>query len=118
MLGPLVAFLLLSFAPGAFDAIFLVSFCFALIGLGVLMLFVEDRATGVELPLVETHSIDDQVTWLDNERLLYAFDKDIWVVDADGGGAPARFWPKPIRLPWCARAYASGLSRAVIAIEC
>ena len=33
MLGPLVAFGLLALAPGAFDAIFVVSFCVALIGL-------------------------------------------------------------------------------------
>ncbi|NTU85295.1 MAG: MFS transporter [Chloroflexales bacterium] len=43
MLGPLVAFLLLSLAPGTFDAIFVVSFCFALIGVGILALFVEPR---------------------------------------------------------------------------
>jgi MFS family permease len=40
MLGPLVAFGLLTIAPGAFDAVFMVSFCFALLGLGVLWLFV------------------------------------------------------------------------------
>ena len=44
MIGPLVAFLLLGLVPGAFDAIFVVSFCFALIGLGVLALFVENRS--------------------------------------------------------------------------
>ncbi len=44
MIGPLVAFLLLSLAPGTFDAIFVVSFCFALVGLGVLTLFVENRS--------------------------------------------------------------------------
>ena len=43
MLGPLVAFGLLALAPGAFDAIFVVSFCVALIGLGVLTLFVENK---------------------------------------------------------------------------
>jgi MFS family permease len=43
MIGPLVAFGLLALAPGAFDAIFVVSFCVALIGLGVLTLFVEKR---------------------------------------------------------------------------
>jgi len=43
MFGPLVAFGLLALAPGAFDAIFVVSFCVALIGLGVLTLFVENQ---------------------------------------------------------------------------
>jgi MFS family permease len=43
MLGPVVAFGLLALAPDAFDAIFMVSFCTALIGLGVLSFFVENR---------------------------------------------------------------------------
>ena len=43
MLGPLIAFMLLWLAPDEFDAIFVVSFCFALIGLAVLALFVENR---------------------------------------------------------------------------
>ena len=41
MLGPLVAFALLTLAPGAFDAIFVVSFCFAVVGLSILLLFVQ-----------------------------------------------------------------------------
>ena len=43
MIGPLVAFGILTLVPGAFDAVFVVSFCSALIGLGLLMLFVENR---------------------------------------------------------------------------
>jgi MFS family permease len=43
LLGPLIAFGLLTQAPGAFDAVFVVSFCAALIGLGILILFVENR---------------------------------------------------------------------------
>jgi MFS family permease len=43
MIGPLVAFGLLALARDAFDAIFVVSFCVALIGLGVLVLFVENK---------------------------------------------------------------------------
>jgi MFS family permease len=42
MLGPLVAFALLALAPGAFDSVFVVSFCFALIGLSILLLFVRN----------------------------------------------------------------------------
>ena len=42
MLGPLVAFGLLVLVPRAFDAIFVVSFCVALIGIAVLVLFVEN----------------------------------------------------------------------------
>jgi MFS family permease len=44
MIGPLVAFGLLALAPNAFDAIFVVSFCVAAIGLGLLLFFVENRA--------------------------------------------------------------------------
>src|SRR5439155_5389271 len=41
MLGPLLAFALLAVAPGRFDTVFVVSFCVALVGLGILTLFVE-----------------------------------------------------------------------------
>ena len=44
MLGPLVAFSILAVAPRAFDAVFVVSFCVALIGLSILFLFVENRS--------------------------------------------------------------------------
>ena len=47
MLGPLIAFSLLSLAPGEFDPIFVVSFCAAVIGLGVLFLFVQNQAAPV-----------------------------------------------------------------------
>lgn len=43
MLGPLIAFSLLTLTPGEFDVIFVVSFCAALVGLGLLVLFVENR---------------------------------------------------------------------------
>jgi MFS family permease len=43
MLGPLVAFGLLALVPGAYDAVFVVSFCVAMIGLGLLILFVQNR---------------------------------------------------------------------------
>jgi hypothetical protein len=41
MLGPLVAFGLLALTPRAFDSVFVVSFCVALVGLSILVLFVE-----------------------------------------------------------------------------
>lgn len=40
MLGPLAAFAILAFVPNAFESVFLVSFCIALIGLGILVLLV------------------------------------------------------------------------------
>jgi MFS family permease len=43
LLGPLVAFGLLAVAPAGYDAVFVASFCAALVGLGVLVLFVENR---------------------------------------------------------------------------
>ena len=43
MLGPLVAFGILAIAPLAFNSIFLVSFCLAVLGVAVLVLFVHPR---------------------------------------------------------------------------
>jgi MFS family permease len=43
LIGPLVAFGLLTALPGRFDAIFVVSFCFAAIGVAVLTVLVEAR---------------------------------------------------------------------------
>jgi len=43
MIGPLFAFGILMLAPNAFDAVFVVSLCAALIGLGILVLFVRNR---------------------------------------------------------------------------
>ncbi len=44
MMGPLVAFALFAFLPGAFDAVFVVSFCIAMIGLGVILFLVNGPA--------------------------------------------------------------------------
>jgi len=43
LIGPIVAFALLSKAPAAFDAVFAVSVAFAVVGLGVLLFFVKNR---------------------------------------------------------------------------
>jgi hypothetical protein len=42
LIGPILAFALLSFATGAYDSVFVVSFCVALLGLGVLVFFVQN----------------------------------------------------------------------------
>jgi MFS family permease len=42
MLGPLIGFGLLAIAPLAFQSVFVVSFCFALVGFAVLVLFVKN----------------------------------------------------------------------------
>ena len=44
LLGPVVAFILLGLVPRAYDAVFVTSFCVALIGLGILFCFVRNRA--------------------------------------------------------------------------
>jgi len=41
VLGPFVAFALLFAAPGAYESVFFVSFCIAMIGLGILVVFVD-----------------------------------------------------------------------------
>ncbi len=55
LLGPVVAFAILTAVAGAYNVIFVASFCFALIGLGILGLFVENRrfASGA----AEAHSM-------------------------------------------------------------
>jgi len=42
-LGPVLAFAILTAAPGAYDAVFVVSFCVAIVGLAVIWLFVENK---------------------------------------------------------------------------
>jgi MFS family permease len=46
MLGPLCAFLILAWLPSRFDLIFVLSFCIALVGVGVIGLFVRDSPDG------------------------------------------------------------------------
>jgi MFS family permease len=53
LIGPLLAFVLLAAAPTGFNSIFLVSFCLAVVGVAVIVLFVQprqDRAEAEELP--------------------------------------------------------------------
>lgn len=44
-----------------------------------------------EVALSESRPIDDQVEWLDGERLLYRVDEEVWSARADGRGAPKVF---------------------------
>jgi Tol biopolymer transport system component len=72
-------------------------------------LTVLDLATMTEIPLAEKESIDDQVEWLDNQRILYQkidYDPPKWlsifVVPADGSGTPKLFIPNaasPVVVP-------------------
>jgi hypothetical protein len=65
-------------------------------------LAVLDLRTGAESVLPETHSVDDQVEWLDNSHVLYALPRagsdatvsDIWMMPADASAAPTVFIPQ------------------------
>jgi len=56
-----------------------------------------DLATGLERPLSETRSVDDQVEWLDNEHVLYSLARpgsaqaDVWMADVRSRARPVRF---------------------------
>jgi len=50
-----------------------------------------DLATMTETPLAETRSVDDQVEWLDDHRVLYQIGPDLWTVPADGTGEARRY---------------------------
>jgi len=52
-----------------------------------------DLSTMTETPLAEATSVDDQMEWLDDERLLYGLATDTWVVPSDGSGEPSVFLP-------------------------
>jgi hypothetical protein len=62
------------------------------VGRGSWRLHVLDLKTMRETPLAEERSIDDQVEWLDDRRILYGTPEgDVWVVPADGRGSPATY---------------------------
>jgi dipeptidyl aminopeptidase/acylaminoacyl peptidase len=61
-------------------------------------LAVYDLATHNETMIAENRSVDDQVEWLDNQRILYGLPRggtsissDVWVADAGGSGTPTVF---------------------------
>jgi hypothetical protein len=56
-------------------------------------LHVLDLASGRETALAETRSVDDQVEWLDDGRIMYGLLGDVWVVPADGSGRPRVYIP-------------------------
>jgi len=59
MLGPLIAAGLLVLAPGAYDAVFIVSSCFAIVGVAVIGLLVESPAAGV--PAADSLPVSSQI---------------------------------------------------------
>jgi uncharacterized repeat protein (TIGR01451 family) len=48
-------------------------------------------ATMSETPLAELRSIDDQVEWLDGDRIVYGDGDNLWSIPADGTGQPTKF---------------------------
>lgn len=50
-----------------------------------------DLATGRETPLAEPQPLDDQIEWLDDDRVLYRSGEATWTVPADGSGSPRRW---------------------------
>ncbi len=60
-------------------------------GPGAWRFTVLDFATMRETPLAETESIDDQIEWIDGERLVYGKAGSLWTVRSDGSGAPELF---------------------------
>lgn len=73
-------------------------------------LHVLDLETFAEIPLAESRSVDDQVEWLDNSRILYSLSEqpgttasNVWMVPADGSGAPELFMKNassPVVVQW------------------
>jgi hypothetical protein len=69
------------------------------IGLVRWRLHVLDLTSGRDVELAESRSVDDQVEWLDGDRILYGLPRegtaetDVWVVPADGTGSPAVYIP-------------------------
>ena len=59
MLGPLLAAALLFLAPGAYDVVFIVSFCFAIVGVAVIALLVEKPETAA--PAADTPSVSSKI---------------------------------------------------------
>lgn len=59
-------------------------------------------ATGQITPLAEKNSVDDQVEWLDDDHVMYGLPRsgseasisDVWIVPADGTGAPSVLIPQ------------------------
>lgn len=59
-------------------------------------LHVLELRTLKETELAEEQSVDDQVEWLDDGRILYGRDGAVWVVQADGSGEPRVFLPNAL----------------------
>ena len=74
MIGPLIAFGLLTLTPGSYDAIFVVSLCAAVVGLGFLTLFVQNPT--ISVPEAEDTGTAVSVTARPSLRAMAALGRD------------------------------------------
>jgi Tol biopolymer transport system component len=58
---------------------------------GAWELYVLELKTMKETPVPGTRGIDDQVEWLDDGRILYGRDADLWSVRSDGSARPREY---------------------------
>jgi MFS family permease len=73
MLGPLIAFGLLTLTPGAFDNVFVVSLCAAIVGVGVLTLFVQNRPVSLQQEQAGSATVRDALALLKAPRFRALF---------------------------------------------
>lgn len=73
MLGPLIAFGLLMLTPGAYDNVFVVSLCAAIIGVGLLTLFVQNRPAGLPEEQARLTTVRDALALLKSPRFRTLF---------------------------------------------
>jgi MFS family permease len=71
MLGPLLAFALLTLAARAFDAIFVASFCLALIGFGILVTFVRNPDAKAEREVEQEAATESRASLRSAAALLH-----------------------------------------------
>jgi MFS family permease len=73
MLGPMIAFGLLTLTPGAFDNVFVVSLCAAIIGVGILSLYVQNHPVGPEQEQAGFTALRDALALLKAPRFRTLF---------------------------------------------
>lgn len=103
--GPVMAFALLAYAPRAYDAIFIVSFAFAAVGVAIIALFVENLHRGSDAPPAPAFSRQRLLETLADSRFrrlivagtllgaVTATDALIYLLLQQQGAVPSTFFP-------------------------